>query len=378
MDAAREFPLGDASAVEANDDASAVETNEHAAATQDALLGASASAAAGDELAANRAAALTAARIERSMFPKGARGVSSHAGEEANVGKDAASAGTRDAGRDRHVATRARGAAEDRAAVEITGADTAFGAEPSPSQADTRSRGASDERASSDDRSGGDERKAMGTAQNAAASRVDGAESHAREIELAAGMDKAERVASSSAPRPSGDSSRLVASAPRATAAAATDLRAARGGEVMRQLDEMMRARRQDAAASAVNHMTLRNGVEGSVELAGLGRVHVAAHTQAGEVDVELRAQPGDGAAVLYGASAALEAELRNSGVNLRNLSVSEEREGEERREGSDEKHRDPRGERGGYDETEPREQRRERAFEQDEPSNGEPVRFVL
>ena len=92
-----------------------------------------------------------------------------------------------------------------------------------------------------------------------------------------------------------------------------------------RQLEQLMRGRRQEAATSAVNQMTLRQGAEGTVDLGELGTVSVSARTVMGEVDIEVRAEHGDTVSMLQSTSAILEAELRKESIDVRQLGIDKE-----------------------------------------------------
>jgi hypothetical protein len=95
--------------------------------------------------------------------------------------------------------------------------------------------------------------------------------------------------------------------------------------ETTREFASLVRERRQEAATSAVNRMTLRQGAEGQVDLGELGRVTVRATTENGEVDVTLRADDEDTVAMLQSTSAVLESELRRESVEVRHLGVERE-----------------------------------------------------
>jgi hypothetical protein len=99
-----------------------------------------------------------------------------------------------------------------------------------------------------------------------------------------------------------------------------------------RELETLVRARRQEAATSAVNHLTLRHGAEGRVDLDELGTVTVSARSDGGEIDVSIRASNEDTAALLQSTSAFLEGDLRRDSLEIRHLSVEHERQ--ERRDG--------------------------------------------
>lgn len=94
------------------------------------------------------------------------------------------------------------------------------------------------------------------------------------------------------------------------------------GEHLSRELETLARSRRQDAATSAVNHLTLRHGAEGQLDLGELGLVTVTARTVAGEVDVKIRASNEETASILQSTSALLEGELRRESVEIRNLDV--------------------------------------------------------
>jgi hypothetical protein len=176
--------------------------------------------------------------------------------------------------------------------------------------------------------------------------------------------DAAVKSAPSSSPAP------LAPGAVRATAKPSLEAaRLARAEKVEKQLEQMMRTRRQDAVDTAVNRMTLRQGAQGSIDIPELGTVRVAARMRAGEVDVDLRAQRPDTVTVLQSAGAALEAELRHSAVNVRHVDIDRE-EREPSRDGDSEPrdfqqpHREQQGE--------PQDQRH------DDPRAKPPVRFML
>ncbi|MBM4358930.1 MAG: flagellar hook-length control protein FliK [Deltaproteobacteria bacterium] len=116
----------------------------------------------------------------------------------------------------------------------------------------------------------------------------------------------------------------------------------AKAERVTRELESMVRARRQEVAASAVNHLTLRHGAEGRLDLEELGTVTVVARAVAGEVDVSIRTSSEDTTAMLQSTSGLLEGELRRDSLEIRHLSVEHER-GERRDDGDDGRRREPR-----------------------------------
>lgn len=83
--------------------------------------------------------------------------------------------------------------------------------------------------------------------------------------------------------------------------------------------------RRQEAATSAVNHMTLRHFAQADIDHPELGRIRVAARNVSGEVDVEMKARDAGTVAVLQSTSAQLGTELRQAHVELRDLNVSQD-----------------------------------------------------
>lgn len=136
-----------------------------------------------------------------------------------------------------------------------------------------------------------------------------------------------------------------------------------------RELEHVMRERRQDAATSAVNHMTLRQGAEGKIDLGELGTVSVSARTVMGEVDIDIRATQSDTAAMLQSTSAFLEAELRKDAVDVRQIEIDSE--GKDSREpGGENRQKDTENERGKG--------AREEAAREFEPDLESSVRFVL
>ncbi len=88
--------------------------------------------------------------------------------------------------------------------------------------------------------------------------------------------------------------------------------------------DRAARAVRQFAAASVVNHMTLRRGFRASVDVPELGRIIVEAKSQCGEVDVDVVAKVASTVAVLRSASHQLEQQLRNSSIELRSVTIEQ------------------------------------------------------
>jgi hypothetical protein len=147
------------------------------------------------------------------------------------------------------------------------------------------------------------------------------------------------------------------------------NVRLAGADSAAHELEQLARARRQDAATSAVNQMTLRQGAQGVIDLGELGTVSVSARAIAGEVDIDIRAQNGDTTAILHSASGLLEAELRKDAIDVRQLGI----EKEERDNGDKgRRHRDDR-----HPEERPTRENHEHAsdFEADFESS---VRFVL
>ena len=110
-----------------------------------------------------------------------------------------------------------------------------------------------------------------------------------------------------------------------ATRTGVANTRVEHGETPERQLEQLMRSRRQEAATSAVNQMTLRQGAEGTVDLGELGTVSVSARTVMGEVDIEVRAEHGDTVSMLQSTSAILEAELRKESIDVRQLGIDKE-----------------------------------------------------
>ncbi|MEM6786051.1 MAG: hypothetical protein AAF928_04030 [Myxococcota bacterium] len=110
---------------------------------------------------------------------------------------------------------------------------------------------------------------------------------------------------------------------PRATPSASTT--EADGDTTQANLD---RVRRQHAAATAVNRMTLRHVAQGHVEHPDLGRVHVAARRQGDDVDVALSARESNAVAVLQSTTAALSSTLRQAAVDLRDIHVRQDHDG--------------------------------------------------
>jgi len=130
-----------------------------------------------------------------------------------------------------------------------------------------------------------------------------------------------------------GPSSELAGLAPRAAGPAASSPAAAgsniKAELVQQRLEQMLRARRQQAATKAVNRMTLRNTASMQVELAGLGRIRVDARSRAGEVEVGVRASDAATVAVLQSLTGAMEQDLRTSSIDLAHLEVSEDKDQE-------------------------------------------------
>ena len=110
-----------------------------------------------------------------------------------------------------------------------------------------------------------------------------------------------------------------------ATRTGVANTRVEHGETPERQLEQLMRGRRQEAATSAVNQMTLRQGAEGTVDLGELGTVSVSARTVMGEVDIEVRAEHGDTVSMLQSTSAILEAELRKESIDVRQLGIDKD-----------------------------------------------------
>lgn len=96
-----------------------------------------------------------------------------------------------------------------------------------------------------------------------------------------------------------------------------------------REIDAMLRGKRQRAATSAVNQMTLRHAASADVELPDLGHIRIDARSIAGEVDVDVRTVETSTASVLQSVSASIESELRNTSIELRNLDIREESSGD-------------------------------------------------
>ncbi len=103
----------------------------------------------------------------------------------------------------------------------------------------------------------------------------------------------------------------------------------AEGIQFAQELDEADPAmRRQNAAVSAVNQMTLRRAASAEVDLPDLGRIRVDARNAAGEVDVRIEAQKDTTNAILSSSSGNLENSLRNAHVPLRDLWIGAEQKG--------------------------------------------------
>ncbi|MSP25689.1 MAG: hypothetical protein EXR75_11095 [Myxococcales bacterium] len=343
-----------------------------------------------DAIRASRAESITLERIERSVFPAAARNRQANGSEDANAGDG----GTRNeekllslGGSASSPNATPREATSRRATTRVAStrdeasAESANGTERSSRTAHVKSD-ALDESSSQDGRrkpaqdSSGSANDARGhgaaDARRAAPTAGDPAQ-----IKLAAAPDTIDKSASATSQRPAIEGTRVAPSALRSPSTS-TDPRILRAETMARRLDELMRARRQDAATSAVNQMTLRNGAEGTIELPGLGSVHIAAHTRAGEVDIELRATTADGAAVLHSVSGALEADLRQGSVNLRHLNVSDDGEHDENRDEPNTDHRNRRDHSASDDDGEPKRRRAPPSFEREPFDTAPPVRFVL
>jgi len=88
------------------------------------------------------------------------------------------------------------------------------------------------------------------------------------------------------------------------------------------RLSNHQRHERQEAATRAVNHMTLRHRASASITVHGLGRIDVEAVRHHGEIDIAVRAQSDETAAVLSSVSHQLEHQLRKGAIELGNLAV--------------------------------------------------------
>jgi len=144
------------------------------------------------------------------------------------------------------------------------------------------------------------------------------------------------------------------------------------------QLGDEQVQQRQEAATSAVNHMTLRNFAQAQIDHPELGRIRVAARNVGGEIDVEVKARDASAVAVLQSTSGQLSSELRQASVELRDLDVRQDDDaapkhfGERRGEEADE-HAPDRDRRSSTSTTESQDE-----TDEVEVTTGTPVRIVL